>query len=67
MSKVYFISTFIKYLEYNAQESQLTIGFTDGEEFTYKDVPIQVYQQFLEAPSAGKFFHEYIKDNYEYE
>ena len=40
------------------------VGSTDT--YSYDDVPVDVAQGFESAPSAGKYFHNYIKGKYRF-
>lgn len=50
------------------------IGWEDGilairfhsrqEPYFFSNVPKQLFEDFLNAPSQGKFFHEHIKDKF---
>ena len=39
----------------------LFIKFNNGKSYSYPDVPMNVYNEFVDAPSAGKHFHAEIK------
>jgi hypothetical protein len=40
--------------------------FADGGLYRYFAVPESVYRSLLAAPSAGRFFHQRIRDAYSY-
>lgn len=40
----------------------LYIRFNKGGLYAYYNVPVDVYNALLQAPSKGKFFHVYIID-----
>lgn len=42
----------------------LSIWFRESGRYDYFNVPEQVYQAFLQAPSKGTFFNDHIKDRY---
>ncbi len=44
----------------------LYIRFNKGGLYAYYNVPVDVYNALLQAPSKGKFFHVYIKNIYRY-
>lgn len=52
---------------YDEDERQLHIQFKSGLEYVYHDVPTEVWQEFLVAPSKGKYLNERIKGVYAYE
>ena len=43
----------------------LTIKFTDGREMNYHKVPASVHLGLIQAPSAGRYFNQYIRGRYE--
>lgn len=45
----------------------MRIVFTSGNIFDYYEVEKIVFEEFIKAESAGKFFHANIKDKYQYE
>lgn len=48
------------------QDGTLEVEFVTGNVYQYFDVPQQVYQQLLSAPSPGTYFHEMIRGYYRY-
>lgn len=44
----------------------LSVEFHSGGIYNYFDVPVDVFVDFIEAESAGRFFHHHIRDEYEY-
>lgn len=38
-----------------------------GSVYVYHDVPPETYEQFLAAESKGKFHHDHIRDEFDYE
>jgi hypothetical protein len=57
-------SSAIQLIEFDELTNRLEITFTSGKTYTYYAVPRSVYERFLDAPSKGTFFNEYIKDRY---
>ena len=49
------------------EAGQLTIQFQNGRTFRYSSVPEHVYSSMLQAPSAGKYFYQNIRNVYQYE
>lgn len=45
----------------------LIIRFVKGPAYVYRNVPVSVFHELLEAGSAGRFFASNIKPNYETE
>lgn len=46
------------------QDSIMFVRFTNGYEYAYPGVPVSVFEEFLNAPSKGKFLNAVIKPNY---
>lgn len=44
----------------------LKVTFNNGREYLYEGVTAKVYEEFLLAPSKGKYFHENINGRYNY-
>ena len=53
-------------VDYNPSTETLTIQFRSGRVYEYYNVPLTIYEGLLNAPSKGKFHHEYIKYSYYY-
>lgn len=48
-----------------ADDGSVTIALNDGKRYSVEGLGDAVYQQWIAAPSKGRFFHEQIKDNYQ--
>jgi hypothetical protein len=59
-------SAAIARIEYDELSQELIVTFTTGKTYTYFRVPPDVYREFLEAESKGRFFNETIRDRYRY-
>ena len=60
-------SSDIDTITYHEGSHTLFVTFLRGRRaYEYRDVPADVYAAFQAAPSKGKFFHEHIKDKYDY-
>lgn len=46
------------------EDKTLTVYFTNGRVYRFKDVPAEVLKEFLAAESKGKFFNSNIKWQY---
>lgn len=57
-------SSNIDAIAYEEESSTLFIRFNDGSEYEYYDVPMSIYEDFLNADSKGKFGHAHIYKNY---
>lgn len=55
-------STFIG-VEY--EQGTLTVFFRGGRQYVYHNVPEEVFEQFMNAPSKGMFYNQYIKGSYQ--
>lgn len=64
MKHIFANSTSLNSAEYDAIDKILTVTFNSGSSYRYADVPKEVYQELIEAKSAGKFFQAYIKGQY---
>jgi len=51
---------------YNPFAAVLTIAFHGDRVYQYFGVPPSVYWGLLEAESHGKFFHAFIRNQYDY-
>lgn len=60
-------SSNIAAIAYIKEGKQLMVQFNNGAVYAYSDVPEDVYQEFQDATSKGRFFAEHIKDKYETE
>jgi hypothetical protein len=60
-------SSVVAKMSYNAEQEKLTIIYTSGSVYVYKEVPYNVYDRMRAAKSKGKFLNEFIKNNYEFE
>lgn len=55
-------------VEYNTETEELDITFLSGRTYRYFNVPQDVHQELLNAPSHGKYFYAYIRNGgYDYE
>ena len=46
------------------EDGTLLVEFLNGQSYEYYEVPQEVYEEFLNAQSHGKFYHAYIKEIY---
>ena len=58
-------SSNIESVGYNAKSHVLEIAFRSGGVYQYDDVPLEVYREFLSAPSKGRFLAQRIKGHYQ--
>lgn len=45
-------------------QGELVVQFNNGKEATYHNVPEDVYEEFVKAPSVGKYYNANIKGQY---
>lgn len=58
------LSSAISFIEYITTERTLLITFKGGRTYSYFDVPLEVYEEFLRSASKGTYFNEIIRDKY---
>jgi hypothetical protein len=56
----------IKSIGYDDKTLSLEVEFNSGSIYVYFKVPKNIYIEFMEADSHGKFFHRNIKNKFEY-
>ena len=57
----FLVSSTITSAEYDDEARELDITFTSGKKYRYFNVPLEIYAEFLDAGSKGKFFNDNIK------
>jgi hypothetical protein len=57
-------SSNIKAVGYSPKWQILIIKFNNDAIYQYNEVPPEMYKDFMEADSKGKYFHKYIKPEY---
>ena len=60
-------SSNIKAIGYDSETKRLRVQFASGGIYEYADVAGEVADEFMNAESAGKFFHKKIRNMYETE
>ena len=50
---------------YNFKTNELVIHFKIGTGYSYEGVDLNDYQEFSQAESIGKSFHQFIRGKYE--
>jgi len=61
MSRIYVNSSSLDWIEYDNTTSILRIGFRSGGTYEYYDVPVEIYDGLLDAPSKGSYLHYNVK------
>jgi hypothetical protein len=59
-------SSVMTYVKYDEDARELDITFTSGKTYRYLDVPLEIYDELLDAESKGEFFNENIKNAFAY-
>jgi hypothetical protein len=60
-------SSVIARIEYHLDDAALLVWFhAAGGPYRYRDVPEDLYEALLSAPSIGGFFNSEIRDRYEF-
>jgi hypothetical protein len=59
-------SSDIKSIGYDRESHILEIEFHSGGIYQYFNVPVTIYENFMSASSHGEFFHQNIKDVYQF-
>lgn len=67
VTEIFLKSSHIVSAGYNRSTQTLYIKFSGNSVYRYFDVPQQVFDAFLDAPSHGKFGHQHIYPRYRYE
>lgn len=59
-------STLINKIDYKPSELSLVVAFSNGSQYEYKQVSNYIFEELNKAESKGKYFHDKIKDKFEY-
>ena len=49
---------------YDPETREMELTFTSGRSYTYNEVPQETFDALASAPSAGRYFNNFIKDIY---
>jgi hypothetical protein len=60
-------SSLISGIDYDPDTEKLTVEFKNGGKYVYFGVSEQIWNNFQNSPSVGKFFLANIKGNHHYE
>ena len=58
------LSSVIRGAWYQPDRQQLDLLFTSGRRYRYTDVPAAVAEQFVAAPSKGRFYNSSIRNRF---
>ena len=59
-------SSNLRSVGYDEATHTLEIEFQNGRVYRYLEVPREVYEGLMKADSLGRYFNEYIRDDYPY-
>lgn len=51
---------------YDERDRRLVVEFKHGGVYNYYDVPREIFEQMVAAPSKGQFFLENVREVYDY-
>ena len=57
-------SSSLSKLAYDSQHGILQVEFRDGTVYQYSGVPLQTFQELLQADSKGAFFNHHIRSRF---
>ena len=57
-------SSWLRQASYDPDTKQLELITGKGQTYTFEEVPPDIFQRLQDAPSAGEFFNQNIKDRY---
>jgi len=60
-------SSQIASIEYDESTLDLIVSFQRGGIYKYANVPMNIADGFTQAPSAGRYLNQMIKEMYDYE
>lgn len=64
MERIGVSSSNVESIGYDKSKKIIEIEFKKGSVYQYKEVPENIFNNFLYASSHGKYFNVYIKDKY---
>ena len=57
-------STALRSATYDDEREQLSLTFASGEVFDFEGIPQDVFDGLRNATSPGRYYHQFIKDQY---
>jgi hypothetical protein len=66
MNRLPVSSTDVASIGYDPDSQTLEVEFLSGGIYQYFQVPQSTYEEFINAPSKGKYLHQNIKNRYPY-
>lgn len=58
-------SSSLRSVGYDPRRQVLEVEFTTGRRYQYLDVPPQVHEALMAAPSLGRYYNACVRDRYE--
>lgn len=59
-------SSAVSEITYDDKTRTMIVRFTNGRVYEYSNVPQDVYEDFLNSPSKGQHFNQFIAKNKDY-
>ena len=63
---IYVDSSNIEAIGYDSDAQELHVQFLSGTTYVYYNVPENVYEEIMDAPSKGSYLNRVVKGVYEY-
>ena len=63
----YVDSSNLEQIGYDGDSMELHVVFKDGSLYVYSNVPEQIFDELLVAPSKGSYLNREVKGTYDYE
>jgi len=63
---IYVDSSNIEAIGYDDDSQELHVRFLSGGSYTYHDVPRQIFDELMSAPSKGSFLNREVKNVYRF-
>ena len=60
-------SSNIQAVGYDESSETMRVQFTNGSVYEYRNIPIVVYNDFMQASSLGAYLNRNIRNSYPYE
>ena len=57
-------SSWITNLTYNRPNKTLTMSLSNGKSFSIPGITRSTFERWVNSPSKGQFFHNFIKDSF---
>ena len=60
------ISSEIEWIGYEHKDRMLQVEFIEGPVYRYQEVPHNIFEEFLQASSHGRYFESNVKNKFEH-